>query len=236
MGKLWAIAGRELRSYFVSPLAYVVGALFLLVSGYLFSLILFGSREASLRGLFENLSVVFLLITPALTMRLLAEERARGTVELLMTAPVKDTDIVVGKYLAACLYLVFLLALTALFPAILAWVGKPDWMPILTGYVGVFFLGASFLAVGLMASSWTNNQVIAAISTFAISLVIWLLPSSTSVVGQQFGSVLEYLSVISHQQNLGRGIIDTTDLVFYVSFIVTCLFLTVRSVEVYRWR
>lgn len=236
MGKIWAIAGRELRSYFVSPLAYVVGALFLLVSGYLFSLILFGSREASMRGLFENLAVVFLLITPALTMRLLAEERARGTVELLLTAPVRDRDIVIGKYMAVCLYLLFLLCLTLIYPAILAWVGKPDWMPILSGYLGIFLLGASFMAVGLLASSWTSNQVIAAISTFAISLIIWLLPASSSVVGQQFGSVLEYLSVLSHQQNLGRGIIDTTDLVFYGSFIVVCLFLSIRSVEVYRWR
>lgn len=236
MGKIWAIASRELRSYFVSPLAYVIGALFLLVAGYLFALILITSREASLRGLFENLSVVFLLITPALTMRLLAEERSRGTIELLMTTPVRDIDIVLGKYLAVCLYLVFLLGLTLIFPAILAWVGKPDWMPIISGYLGVFFLGASFMAVGLMASSWTNNQVIAAVSTFAISLVIWLLPSTTSIAGQQMGSVLEYLSVISHQANLGRGLIDTTDLVFYVSFIVACLFLTIRSVEVYRWR
>lgn len=236
MGKIWAIASRELRSYFVSPLAYVIGALFLLVAGYLFALILITSREASLRGLFENLSVIFLLVTPALTMRLLAEERARGTIELLMTTPLRDVDIVLGKYLAVCLYLLFLLGLTLIFPAILAWVGKPDWMPILSGYLGVFFLGASFLAVGLLASSWTSNQVIAAMSTFAISLVIWLLPSTTSVAGQQMGSVLEYMSVISHQQNLGRGIIDTTDLIFYVSFIVACLFLTIRSVEVYRWR
>lgn len=236
MGKVWAIAERELRSYFVSPFAYGIGAAFLLVTGYLFSLIFISSREASMRGLFENLSVVFLLITPALTMRLMAEERSRGTIELLLTAPVRDVDIVLGKFLAVCLYLAFLLVLTLIFPVILAWVGKPDWMPILSGYAGVMLLGASFMAIGLLASSWTSNTVIAAVSTFAISLVIWLLPSTTSVVGQQAGSLLEYLSVISHQQNLGRGILDTTDLLFYGSFIVVCLFLTVRSVEVYRWR
>jgi ABC-2 type transport system permease protein len=236
MGKVLAIAGRELRSYFVSPLAWVVGALFLLVSSYLFSLILFSSREASLRGLFENLAVVFLLITPALTMRLLAEERSRGTIELLMTAPVRDRDIVIGKYLAVCLYLLFLLVLTGIYPVTLALIGKPDWMPIIAGYAGVFLLGASFLAVGLMASSWTNNVVISALATFGISLVIWLLPSSQSVFGQQVGQVLEYCSVITHQQNMGRGVIDTTDVLFYGSFIFVCLFLTIRSVEVYRWR
>jgi len=236
MGKLLAITGRELRSYFVSPLAWVVGALFLIVSGYLFSLILFGSREASLRGLFENLSVVFLLITPALTMRLLAEERSRGTIELMLTLPVSDTQIVLGKYLAVCVYLVFLLALTLLYPALLAWVGKPDWMPILTGYLGIFLLGASFLAIGLMASSWTNNQVVAAIATFAISLVVWLMQSLTSVFGQQLAPLFEYLSVITHHTNMGRGIVDTTDLIFFGSFIGICLYLTIRSVEVYRWR
>lgn len=236
MAKIWAIAARELRAYFVSPMAYVVAAMFMLVAGFLFAAILANTREASLRPLFENLSVVFLLLTPALTMRLLAEERSRGTIELLMTAPLRDTDIVLGKYLAVCIYLAFMLALTLIFPAFLAWFGKPDWMPILSGYLGTFLLGASFLAVGLMASSWTNNQVIAALVTFAFSLVIWLLPAVGGIVGSGATPVLEYLSVISHQSNLSRGIVDTSDLLFYASFIFVCLFLTVRSVEVYRWR
>lgn len=236
MGKIWAIASRELRSYFVSPLAYVIGALFVLVAGFLFSAIIASTHEASLRPLFENLSVVFLLITPALTGRLLAEERSRGTIELLMTTPLRDTDIVIGKYLAVCLYLVFLLLLTCLFPAMLAFISKPDWMPIVSGYLGTFLLGSSFLSIGLLASSWTNNQVVAIITSFAVALVIWLLPAATGILGPQLGSVLEYLSLLSHQANFSRGIIDTTDLFFYLSFIFACLFLTVRSVEVYRWR
>jgi ABC-2 type transport system permease protein len=236
MAKIWAIAQRELKAYFVSPVAYVVAALFLLVSGYLFSLILYHSREASLRGLFSNLNVVFLLITPALTMRLLAEERQRGTIEMLMTSPVTDRDIVLGKYLSSLLYLAFLIALTGIYPLILAWLGSPDWMTVLTGYLAVYLLGASFMAIGLLTSSWTNNQVIAAVATFALSLLIWLLPSAGAVVGQPMSQVFEYLSLLQHQENLLRGVIDSADVIYYLSFIVGALFLTIRSVEVYRWR
>ena len=120
MSKIWAIAGRELRSYFVSPLAYVVAAFFMLVAGYLFSLILFHTKQANLQPLFSNLAVMFLLVSPALTMRLLADERRTGTIELLMTSPLTDRELVLGKYLAAVLYLAFLLALTFVFPLILA--------------------------------------------------------------------------------------------------------------------
>ncbi len=236
MAKIWAIAQRELKAYFVSPVAYVVAALFMLVSGYLFSLILYHTREASLRGLFANLNVVFLIVAPALTMRLLAEERQRGTIEMLMTSPVSDRDIVLGKYLSCLMYLAFLMLLTAIYPITLAWLGKPDWMTILTGYLGIYLLGASFMAVGLLTSSWTNNQVIAAVATFAISLLIWLLPSAGAIVGQPLGQVFEYLSLLQHQENLLRGVIDSSDVIYYLSFIVGSLFLTIRSVEVYRWR
>ncbi len=236
MGKIWAIAQRELKAYFVSPVAYVVAALFMLISGYLFSLILYHSREASMRGLFSNLNVVFLLITPALTMRLLAEERQRGTIEMLMTSPVTDLQIVLGKYLSSLLYLAFLLALTVIFPLTLAWLGQPDWMTLLTGYLAIYLLGASFMAIGLLTSSWTNNQVIAAVATFALSLLIWLLPSASAIVGQPLGQVFEYVSLLQHQENLLRGVIDTSDVIYYLSFIVGSLFLTIRSVEVYRWR
>lgn len=236
MAKIWAIAQRELKAYFVSPVAYVVAALFMLVSGYLFSLILYHSREASMRGLFANLNVVFLLITPALTMRLLAEERQRGTIELLMTSPVTDRDIVLGKYLSSLLYLAFLMALTVIYPLTLAWLGSPDWMTLLTGYAAIYLLGASFMAIGLFTSSWTNNQVIAAVATFALSLLIWLLPSAGAVVGQPMSQVFEYVSLLQHQENLLRGVIDSSDVIYYLSFIVGTLFLTIRSVEVYRWR
>lgn len=236
MSKVFAIAGRELRSYFGSPLAYVVAAFFVLVAGYLFSLIVYHTKQASLTPLFSNLTVMFLLITPALTMRLLADERKTGTIELLMTSPITDRELVIGKYLSAVLYLTFLLALTLVYPVILAFIAKPDWATIWTGYLGTWLLGASFMAIGVFASSVTANMIIAAMITFALSLVIWLLPSAGQMFGGPANDVMTYISVINHQENLGRGVIDTTDLIFYVSFILAFLFLTIRSVETYHWR
>jgi ABC-2 type transport system permease protein len=236
MSKIWAIAGRELRSYFVSPLAYVVAAFFMLVAGYLFSLILFHTKQANLQPLFSNLAVMFLLVSPALTMRLLADERRTGTIELLMTSPLTDRELVLGKYLAAVLYLAFLLALTLVFPLILAVAAKPDWAPIWCGYLGTFLLGSSFMALGVLASSLTSNMVVAAMITFALSLVVWLLPSAGQMFGGAANDAMTYMSVINHQENLGKGVLDTTDLLFYASFILACLFMTVRSVETYHWR
>lgn len=236
MSKIMAIAGRDLRSYFVSPLAYVVAAFFTLVSGYLFWLILCTGREASMRGLFANLAVVFLLLTPALTMRLFAEERRAGTIELLMTVPLRDFELVGGKYLASLAYLLFLFLCTGLYPLILLFLGKPDWPVIGLGYLGSYLLGASFMAIGLLASSWTSSQVVAAMITFSLSLVIWLLPAAGQIFGAPASEILNSLSLISHQENLVRGVLDSTDLLFYFSFILGCLFLSVRSVEVYHWR
>ena len=236
MSKIWAIASRELRSYFVSPLAYVVAAFFMLVAGYLFSLILYHTKQASLTPLFSNLAVMFLLITPALTMRLLADERRTGTIELLMTSPLTDRDLVLGKYLASILYLAFLLVLTLVFPLILAASGKPDWAPIWCGYLGTFLLGSSFMALGVLASSLTSQMIVAAVITFALSLVVWLLPSAGQMFGGTANDVMTYMSVINHQENLNKGILDSTDLMFYLSFIIACLFMTIRSVETYHWR
>lgn len=236
MSKIFAIAGRELRSYFMSPLAYVVAAFFMVVAGYLFSLILYHTKQANLQPLFSNLAVMFLLITPALTMRLIADERKTGTIELLMTSPITDRDLVIGKYLSSVVYLAFLLALTLVFPAILAFTAQPDWATIWTGYLGTFLLGASFMAIGVLASSLTANMIVAAMITFAFSLVVWLLPSAGQMFGGTAGDVMTYLSVMNHQENLGRGIIDTIDLLYYASFILAALFLTIRSVETYHWR
>lgn len=236
MSKIFAIAGRELRSYFMSPLAYVVAAFFMVVAGYLFSLILYHTKQANLQPLFSNLAVMFLLITPALTMRLIADERKTGTIELLMTSPITDRDLVIGKYLSSVIYLAFLLVLTLVFPAILAFTAQPDWATIWTGYLGTFLLGASFMAIGVLASSLTANMIVAAMITFAFSLVVWLLPSAGQMFGGTAGDVMTYLSVMNHQENLGRGIIDTIDLLYYGSFILAALFLTIRSVETYHWR
>ncbi len=237
MSKVLAIAGRELKSYFVSPLAYVVAALFMLAAGGLFDAILMSSREASLRALFQNIAVVFLLMVPALTMRLLAEERKTGTIELLMTSPISDISIVAGKYLASIAYLLFLLVLTLVFPLALVLIGgKPEWAPVWTGYAAIFLMGASFMAIGLVASSLTSSQIVAALIAFVISLVLWLIPA----VGQNFGATIaggfQYLSIINHLESMSRGVVDTSDLLYYLSVIAASLFITVRSVNVYHWR
>jgi ABC-2 type transport system permease protein len=236
MSKIFAIAGREMRSYFGSPLAFVIAALFILVVGYLFSLILFHTKQANFAPLFSNMSVMLLLVIPALTMRLIADERKTGTIELLMTSPIHDRDLVLGKYLGALIYLGFLVVLTMSFPLLIALTTKLEWWVILSGYVGVFLLGASFMAIGVLASSLTASVNIAAMITFALSLVVWLLPSAGQMFGGAAADVMTYLSVINHQENMARGVLDSSDLVFYISFITACLFMAVRSVETYHWR
>lgn len=236
MSKILAIAGREMRSYFASPLAFVVAAMFLMVVGYLFSLILFHTKQANFQPLFSNMAVMFLLVIPALTMRLIADERKTGTIELLMTSPIHDRDLVLGKYLASLMYLLFLTALTFAYPLIVAVTTKLDWPVVFSGYLGTFLLGASFMAIGVLASSLTANMIIAAMITFALSLIIWLLPSAGQMFGGTAADVLTYMSVINHQENLGRGVFDTSDIIFYLSFITACLFMAVRSVETYHWR
>ena len=236
MSKIFAIAGREMRSYFASPLAFVIAAMFLVVCGYLFALIMYHTKQANFAPLFSNMAVMLLLVVPALTMRLIADERRTGTIELLLTSPIEDRDLVLGKYLASLVYLLFLTVLTMAYPAVIAINHNLEWASVMTGYLGVFLLGASFMAIGLFASSLTANVIVSAMITFAISLVVWLLPSAGQMFGGSTADVMTYLSVINHQENLGRGVLDTTDLVFYVSFIAVWLFMAIRSVETYHWR
>jgi ABC-2 type transport system permease protein len=231
-----AIAERELRSYFVSPIAYVIIALFLLVSGYLFSVILLNTNEATLRYLVSNLSVIWLFITPALTMRLLAEEARTGTVELLLTNPVRDVEVVIGKYLGALGLLLVMLAFTLYYPALLLIFGNPDRGPMIAGYVGVVLQAAAFLAVGLMASSFTQNQIVAAVLTFAILLLLWLSEAVASFIGRPAGDVMRYLSVTSHSQDFARGVIDSTHVVYFLSVVAAALFITFLSLQARRWR
>ncbi len=229
------IAERELKSYFVSPIAYVITALFLLISGYLFSVILLNTNEASLRYLISNLSVIWLFITPALTMRLLAEETKSGTIELMMTNPVRDFELVLGKYLGALGFLLVMLAFTLYYPVLLFIFGNPDRGPMLAGYLGVVLQAAAFLAIGLMASSFTQNQIVAAILTFAILLIMWLSESVANFLGKPLGDVMRYLSVTNHFQDFSRGVIDTTHVIYFLSIVAASLFITFLSLQTRRW-
>ena len=235
MTKTIAIYKKELKSLFVSPLAYVVIAVFLLLTGYFFTGILVASREASMRYVFGNMAVILLLVTPLFTMRTFAEEHRTGTDELLMTTPLSLHHIVLGKYFAVLTMFVVMLGISAEFPIILARLGKPDIGPLLGGYVGLLLMGASFIAVGIFASSLTNNQMVAGIVAFGILLLLWLIEWAPSMVGSAYEKFFAELSILRHYADFEKGVIDTTHVYYYVALIFVSLFLTVRSLETRRW-
>ena len=236
MRNVWAVSVRELRSYFLSPLAYVVIALFLALSGYLFALILANGREASLRGLVQNISVLYLFIVPAISMRLLAEEQRTGTVELLLTNPVQEWEIVTGKFLASVMLVLVMLGLTLLFPLFLFIYGNPDRGPIITGYVGIFLQAAAFLSIGLWASSLTQNQIVAAIVSFALLLILWLSENLGQFLGGTIGSIISYTSVITHFQSFPQGVIQSNDVIYYLSLVLAGIVLSTLSLQSRRYR
>ena len=233
-----AILRKEMRAYFVSPIAYVVIAAFLVICGVFFALLALaqpGSVDASMGIVFSNATVVLLIIAPALTMRLLAEEQKSGTIELLLTAPVRDWEVVIGKYLASLVVFLIGLALTLFYPLILNRYGTPDLGPIAGGYVGLVLFGAAFLAVGILASALTQNQVVSALVAFAILLGLWLIGAFANSARPPVSDVLSYLSIITHYNDFQRGLIDTKDIVYYIAVIAIALFLAVRTLETRRW-
>ena len=236
MRNVWAVATRELRGYFLSPLAYVVIALFLALSGYLFALILANGHEASLRGLIQNVSVLYLFIVPAISMRLLAEEQRTGTVELLLTNPVQEWEIVTGKFLASIMLVLVMLALTLVFPLFLFIFGNPDRGPMITGYVGIFLQAAAFLSIGLWASSLTQNQIVAAIVAFALLLVLWLSDNLGQFLGGTIGSIVSYTSVINRFQSFPQGVIQSNDVVYYLTLVLAGIVLSTLSLQSRRYR
>jgi ABC-2 type transport system permease protein len=235
MNSVFAIAQRELKSYFASPVAYVVTALFLVMSGYLFSAILVQSQEASMRFIMQNLSVIFLFVMPFLTMRLLAEEQRTGTVEILLTNPVRDHEVVIGKFLGATIFFIVMLVFTLYYPFLLTTYGNPDRGPMMSGYLGLLLQGMAFLSVGLFASSLTQNQIIAAVLTFTVLLVLWLAEAASNILGAPMRDILRYLSITSHFQDFPRGVIDTAHIVYFLSIVVASLFLATLSLQTRRW-
>ncbi|MCS6801308.1 MAG: ABC transporter permease [Chloroflexota bacterium] len=229
------IAGKELRTYFASPLAYVVTAGFLVVTGIFFALSVILTNQASLRFALDNFRVIFLFITPLITMRLLAEEQATGTIELVLTSPVRDWELVLGKFLGALALLGVMLGLTLYYPFLLFIYGRPDPGPIISGYLGLILLGAGFIAIGLFTSALTKNQIIAAVLAFALLLVFWLAAPIGDVFQGVVRDVLRYLSAIDHYTDFSRGVIDTKDIVYYLSLTAAALFATVQVVGARRW-
>ncbi len=252
-----AIAGKDIRSQFVSPIAYVVLTGFLLLGGWFFFNLLarfsflrqlylsFRNPEAMQRlnlnefviaPLLHNLSVVLVILVPVITMRSFAEEKRSGTYELLMTSPLSVTEIVLGKFLGAFVFIFLMLLLTAVYPAILLAYGNPEIGVVLSGFFGLLLLATAFLSVGLLTSSLTENQIIAAVSCLVVLLLFYVIAWPAETAGETMGAVLKYLSLTEHFSEMVKGVIDTRDVVYFLSVTVLALFLTQRSVESLRWR
>ncbi len=247
MSGFLAVMERELRAYFYSPLAYVILTFFLVVNGGVFLLILSFLNDPRAGGSTSPFELVFggtfffwlilLFVTPILTMRLLSEERRSGTIEMLMTAPVSETQVVGAKYLAALAFYLFLWLPTLIYVAIVAYYSQVDWGPIASGYLGVLGIGAVFLAVGLFGSSFTRNQIVAAFSTFAMLIFFFAIAFLDSLVtSETLKQVLSYINLLDHMDEFGKGIVDSRRLVYYLSTVALFLFLTSRALEAKKWR
>ncbi|HEX8218503.1 MAG TPA: ABC transporter permease [Chloroflexia bacterium] len=236
MRNVFYVASKELRSYFVSPVAYIIVAFWLVITGLFFTASA-TAGDASMRNVFEVIPILLLLISPALTMRLLAEESRTGTLELLLTAPVKDWSVVVGKFLGALGLYVAMMFLTVLYPLVLVlFRGDPDWGPIWSGYLGLLLLGMAFLSVGLLASSLTSNQILSAVIALALLLVLFIITVLTSNVPPNVAAVLAKLSIGDRYDPFTRGIVDLTDVVYFLTFTGAVIFITIQIVEARRYR
>jgi len=217
MRQAFQIFRKEFRSYFVSPIAYIVISIFLLVTGWFFFATFFLFGQATLRNFFSLLPIVFSFVIPAVTMRLVAEELNVGSYEILMTMPVTFTDVVIGKFLAAVAFVVAMLIPTLAYPITVSAVGQLDWGPVVGGYIGAVLLGGAFCAIGLFASTLTRNQIIAFIFGMAICFVLTLLDKMLFFLPRSLLGVLAYLGADYHFQNISKGIIDSRDIIYFFS-------------------
>ncbi len=254
MRNIMAIADKELRSYFASPIAYIMIGLFSLLFGWFFYVFLmafvqqseqmmqFGGggganvNQMMIRGLFQNTAVIILFVMPMITMRTYSEEKRSGTIELLLTSPVTDLQIILGKFIGALGLYAAMLVVTMLYMVILFRIGNPEWRPIVAGYLGLLLMGSCFLSAGLFISSLTKNQIVAGFLTFATFLMLWIINWLGESSGPTTRDLLNYLSITEHFEDFSRGIIDTKHVLYYLSFITFGLFLTAKSVDSERWR
>ncbi|HXI59498.1 MAG TPA: ABC transporter permease subunit [Polyangia bacterium] len=236
MSPALVISKREIRTYFNSPIAYIVVTVFTIITGYLFFTQLFIEKQADMRGLFGVMPLLFMFLVPAITMRLLAEEKGSGTLELLITMPVRDWEIVVGKFLAALALICTALALTLVFALTVKSMGPLDKGPTIGGYVGLVLMGGAYASIGLMASSYTRNQIVAFIVSFAICFALYLLGRISQFVPESLQALFSFLSIDTHFENISRGVIDTRDVIYYLSVMAVCLLLATVSLESRKWK
>ena len=254
MRNILAIAHKELKSYFSSPIAYIVLGFWALLYGYFFVAILqyfvrqsmqmsqfqgpqaMNVNQQLIRPLVQNVTILVLFLMPMVTMRTYAEEKRSGTIELLLTSPITDWQIILGKFLGAMSLYATMLAVTLIHLALLFIYGRPEWKPIVTAYLGLLLLGGCFISVGLFISSLTKNQVVAFSATFGVFLFLWVINWIGSFSGPTVNELTNYLSIVGHFDDFAKGVVDTTHLIYYLSFITFGLFLTAKSVDSERWR
>ncbi|MGE0448225.1 MAG: ABC transporter permease subunit [Vicinamibacterales bacterium] len=254
MNNVLAIAHKELRSYFASPIAYVVIGLFALLYGYFYAVMLqyfvragmnmtpmmgqqaLNINQDMLRPVLQNVTVLLLFVLPAMTMRTYSEERRSGTIELLLTSPVTDWQVVLGKYLGAMTLYLVMLSVTLIHLAVLFVYGSPEVKPLFAAYLGLLLLGGTFLSVGLFISTLTTNQIVSYIVTFSVFLLLWVINWFGSFSSGMLADFTSYLSIVEHFDDFSKGVIDTTHIIYYLSMITFGLFLTAKSVDSERWR
>ncbi len=238
---------KELQSYFSSSIAYIILTIFLALSGFFFYTDILNFNIRNMGGgvtltegvwlyFFQDVRFIFLLTIPLLTMRVFAEEVKLGTIELLLTYPIREIEILTGKFLAALVLLLLILILTITYPVALSTIWEVDSWSLLSGYLGLLLLGTSFIACGIFVSSLTENQIVAAISTFGVLIVFWFLTWNEAIAEPGLMKILLRLSLFDRTYNFFRGVIDTKDVIFFVVIIFFCLFLTFQSLNSRRWR
>jgi ABC-2 type transport system permease protein len=251
----YATLSKEVANYFVSPIAYVVIVIFLVVAGFFFwanmsfmsllSLQAAGNPALSqrinvnlvvVRPTLQNMAIILLFLMPLMTMRLFSEEKRSGSIELLLTYPISDIGVMLGKFFAAIFLLIVALLGTVTIPGVIAYLSNPDWGPFITGYLGLLLMSASFLSMGMFISSLTENQIIAAAITFGASILFWVISWTSTFVEGPVGEVIKQLSILEHMESFNKGILSLSDLSFFILFILFFLFLTLRSLEAHRWR
>ena len=237
MRTVQAVAWKEIQVYFSNPTAYIVGMMFLALCGFFFAQDLNDPfPQASLINFFDGAAIVLILMAPALTMRLMAEEQKLGTIELLLTSPVRDWEVVIGKYLASLVFLVATVSLTLYYTILLYVFASPDPGPIYAGYLGLALYGGAALSIGLLCSTLTSNQIVAAVVAMGILLVMFFADLASGNISGTASTVISELSIRSHFDDFERGIIDTKHVIYYLSVIAFFLFMTVRALESRRWR
>ncbi len=237
MRTVQAVAWKEIVVYFGSPMAYIVGLIFLAFTGTFFVIDLGDPfPEASLSNFLFGATIILILLAPALTMRLLAEEQKLGTIELLLTSPVRDWEVIIGKYLASLAFLLAMIAVTLYYPVLLLIFADPDPGPIYSGYLGLVLYGAAALSIGILTSTLTSNQIIAFVVAAGILLLLFFASTGAGVVQGIWSTLISEVSIRSHFIDFDRGVIDTKHIVYFLSFIAFFLFLSIRALESRRWR